>query len=92
MSCWKENNMAKYVNVVIYRQNSNPIRISNVVSVEEKVELHQRLLVIGALKKGTYQPGHATTPDYKQTYKFYLSQLLGYRVVEAVAETEEEIL
>ena len=83
--------MVKYTNVVVYRQNNNPIRISNVVSVEEKVELHQRLLLIEALKKGVYQP-NTKKVDYKQTYKFYLSQLLGYRVVEAVAETEEEIL
>ena len=83
--------MVKYVNVVIYRQNNNPIRISNVVSVEEKVELHQRLLLVETVKKGVYQP-NTTKVDYKQTYKFYLSQLLGYRVVEEVAETEEEIL
>lgn len=82
--------MAKYVGVVIYRENSSPIRISNVVSVEEKVELHQRLLLVETLKKGLYQP-NAKKVDFKQTYKFYLSQLLGYRVVEEVTATEEEI-
>ena len=82
--------MAKYINVLVYRQNSTLIRISNVVSIEEKVELHQRLLLIEALKKGVYQP-NTKKIDYKQTYKFYLSQIVGYRVTEAVTETEEEI-
>ena len=83
--------MVKYVNVIVYRQNNNPIRISNVISVEERVELHQRLLLVETLKKGLYQP-NTKKVDHKQTYKFYLTQIIGYRVAEEIVETEEEIL
>lgn len=72
--------------VVIYRQHSSPVRISNVVSFEEDAgEIN-----IEAIVEGSYQP-NTQKVDYKKTYKFFRSQILGYMKKTKIEETEEEI-
>jgi hypothetical protein len=74
--------------VVIYRQHSSPVRISNVVSFEDDV--NTGVINIEAIVEGSYSP-QTQKVDYKKTYKFYRSQILGYMRKTAIDGTEEEI-